>query len=68
MEALIERALDELMRGRTSVIIAHRLSTVRRADEVVVIDRGRIVQRGTRDELLAVDGHFRRLSGAPSGA
>jgi ABC-type multidrug transport system fused ATPase/permease subunit len=59
---LIELALDRLLRGRTSIIIAHRLSTVRRADEIVVVERGRIVQRGTERELLAADGPFRRLS------
>jgi ATP-binding cassette subfamily B protein len=61
-EVLIERALDRLLRGRTSIIIAHRLSTVRRADEIVVVERGRIVQRGTEVELLAQDGPFRRLT------
>jgi ATP-binding cassette subfamily B protein len=61
-EVLIERALDQLLHGRTSIIIAHRLSTVRRADEIVVIEHGRIVQRGTERELLAEDGPFRRLA------
>jgi ATP-binding cassette subfamily B protein len=61
-EVLIERALDRLLRGRTSIIIAHRLSTVRRADEIVVIERGRIVQRGTERQLLAEDGAFRDLA------
>jgi len=61
-EVLIERALDRLLRGRTSIIIAHRLSTVRRADEILVVEHGRIVQRGTEQELLAVDGPFRRLA------
>jgi ABC-type multidrug transport system fused ATPase/permease subunit len=61
-EVLIERALDRLLRGRTSIIIAHRLSTVRRADEIVVIEHGRIVQRGTERHLLAEDGPFRRLA------
>ena len=63
-EVLIERALDRLLHGRTSIIIAHRLSTVRRADEIVVVERGRIVQRGTEVELLAEDGPFRRLAHA----
>jgi ATP-binding cassette subfamily B protein len=52
-ELLIERALDRLLHGRTSIIIAHRLSTVRRADEVVVVDHGRIVARGPDADLLA---------------
>jgi len=66
-EVLIERALDRLLHGRTSIIIAHRLSTVRRADEIVVIERGRIVQRGTERELLGEDGPFRRLAHDLSG-
>jgi len=61
-EVLIEQALDRLLRGRTSIIIAHRLSTVRRADEIVVIERGRILQRGTERELLSQEGPFRRLA------
>jgi ATP-binding cassette subfamily B protein len=61
-EILIERALDRLLRGRTSLIIAHRLTTVRRADEILVVERGRITQRGNVTELLSVDGPFRRLA------
>jgi len=61
-EIQIERALDRLLRGRTSVIIAHRLATVRRADEILVVDHGRIIQRGSEAELLAEDGPFRRLA------
>jgi len=61
-EVLIERALDRLLSGRTSIIIAHRLSTVRRADEIVVIERGRVAQRGSERELLGEDGPFRRLA------
>src|SRR6185437_6055119 len=63
-EVLIERALDRLLAGRTSIIIAHRLSTVRRADEIVVVVRGQVAQRGTERELLATDGPFRRLAHA----
>ena len=63
-EVLIEQALDRLLHGRTSIIIAHRLSTVRRADEIVVIEHGRIVQRGAEAELLRQDGPFRRLAHA----
>ena len=61
-EVLIERALDSLLHGRTSLIVAHRLSTVRRADEIVVLEHGRVVQRGAYDDLLATDGAFRRLA------
>ncbi len=61
-EVLIERALDRLLHGRTSIIIAHRLSTVRRADEILVVERGRIVQRGSERELLAQPGPFRHLA------
>ena len=61
-EMLIERAFDRLLAGRTSIIIAHRLATVRRADEIMVVEHGRIVQRGSERELLAQDGAFRRLA------
>jgi ABC-type multidrug transport system fused ATPase/permease subunit len=67
-EVLIEDAFDTLLRGRTSVIIAHRLTTVRRADEILVLEHGRIVQRGTEGELLAEDGPFRRLAHTLHGA
>lgn len=63
-ELIIERALDQLLRGRTSLIIAHRIATARRADQIIVVDRGEVVQRGTEDELMAVDGLFRRLAAA----
>ena len=62
-EVLIERALDPLLRGRTSVIIAHRLATVRRADKILVVEHGNIVQAGSERELLAVEGSFKRLAG-----
>lgn len=61
-ERAIEEAFDTLLRGRTSVIIAHRLTTVRRADEILVVEHGRIVQRGRYDDLLAAEGPFRRLA------
>jgi ABC-type multidrug transport system fused ATPase/permease subunit len=67
-EVLIERALDRLLHGRTSIIIAHRLATVRRADEILVLEHGRITQRGTFDALLEVDGPFRRLAKELNGA
>jgi len=61
-EVLIEAALDRLLAGRTSIIIAHRLSTVRRADEIAVVEHGRIVQRGRERDLLAQAGPFRELA------
>jgi ABC-type multidrug transport system fused ATPase/permease subunit len=67
-EVLIEQAFDTLLRGRTSIIIAHRLATVRRADEILVIEKGRVVQRGTEAELLAEEGAYRRLAATLHGS
>jgi ATP-binding cassette subfamily B protein len=60
-EARIEEALGHLLSGRTSVVIAHRLSTVRRADRVLVLKDGRILEEGTHDELLRRPSAYRRL-------
>jgi ATP-binding cassette subfamily B protein len=60
-EALIQEALKRVMAGRTSIVIAHRLSTILAADLILVMDRGRIVERGTHDELLALNGLYAQL-------
>ncbi len=60
-EALIQAALERVMRGRTSLVIAHRLSTVLAADVILVLDRGRLVERGTHEELLRREGIYASL-------
>ena len=60
-EALVQKALTNLMRDRTTLVIAHRLSTVARSDRIIVLDRGRIVEQGSHDDLLARDGLYKQL-------
>ena len=60
-EALIQRGMEALMKGRTSFVVAHRLSTIRRADRIIVIEGGKIAEQGTHTELLRLRGHYYRL-------
>ncbi|MBT4344592.1 MAG: ABC transporter ATP-binding protein [Flavobacteriales bacterium] len=61
-EKLVQNALEKLMKARTSLVIAHRLSTIKNADEIIVLDKGVIVERGTHDDLISKNGHYKKLS------
>jgi subfamily B ATP-binding cassette protein MsbA len=60
-EALIQKSLSDLLAGRTTIVIAHRLSTIQRADLILVIEDGRIVERGRHDDLMALEGRYHQL-------
>jgi subfamily B ATP-binding cassette protein MsbA len=60
-ERLVQDAINKMMANRTSIVIAHRLSTIRHADEIIVLQKGKVVERGTHDELIAANGFYRRL-------
>ncbi len=60
-EALIQEGLNRLRKGRTTFVIAHRLSTIRSADQILVVEAGEIIERGTHDELIAMNGRYKQL-------
>lgn len=60
-EKTIQHALENLMEQRTSLVIAHRLSTIHNADQILVVDNGKIVERGTHDELMQMNGYYKQL-------
>ena len=67
-EFFVQKALETIMKGRTTVVIAHRLSTIEKADEILVVDQGKIVERGSHSELMALDGAYKQLHKLQFGA
>jgi subfamily B ATP-binding cassette protein MsbA len=61
-ERLVQDALNNLMKNRTSLVIAHRLSTIQNADQIVVLEHGKVVEQGTHAELISNDGLYKRLT------
>ena len=61
-EKLVQEALDNLMKSRTSLVIAHRLSTIKNADEIIVLDKGEIIERGNHKQLITQNGHYKKLT------
>ena len=60
-ERLVQDAINKMMQNRTSIVIAHRLSTIRHADEIIVLQKGNIIERGNHEELLAAGGMYKKL-------
>jgi len=60
-EKLIQHATEVLTKGRTSIVIAHRLSTIRKAHKIIVLDNGKLVEKGTHEELVSMQGHYAKM-------
>lgn len=60
-EILVQKAIDMLIKGRTSIVIAHRLSTIRKADQIIVMDKGQLIEQGTHSQLIQQEGAYHKL-------